>query len=47
MDVLDEDISHRLNEEGLDLSKIGQTMTTLVDEHRKNTMGPTDYERIF
>ena len=34
--------SHMLNEQGPVLSKIGQTMTTVVDGHGKNTMDLTD-----
>ena len=42
LDALDEEISHMLKEQGLVLSKIGQTMTTVVDGHRKNTRNLTD-----
>ena len=42
LDALDEFISHMLNEQGLVLSKIGQTMTTVVNGHGKNTRDLTD-----
>ena len=41
LDALDEDSSHMRNKQGLVLSKIGQTMTTVVDGHVKNTLTQT------